>query len=262
VSDNPISAASEEGGGAVDAFLKEVAICPRAGGGAGRLGVRARRHNEPAATGISPSRSSAKCSTTAAQAGAMSTVYFRGLSECRASRFVSGGQGLALMSRSTAARPHADRQGAQRATRPGFAVGALIFIGDAMEESIDDLGAAAGTGLLGVKTFMFQEGSNSLAQCPFREIARSTGAYAGLTRARRAGSRNCEAAGPTRGEAELEKSGPREDRRACCCRSCRRRVARPAGITMDAEERLVCLKTHRGKLKQGKTGSCPSSSEY
>jgi len=123
--------------------------------------------------------------TTAAQGGLdVQLVYFRGLSECRASRFVSGGQGLgALMSKIDCRAGHTQIGKVLRHARDETRirpVGALIFIGDAMEESIDDLGAVAGElGLLGVKTFMFQEGSNSLAQCAFREIARLTGgAYA------------------------------------------------------------------------------------
>src|SRR5271170_334197 len=64
-------------------------------------------------------------------------VYFRGMNECRASSFVSGGQGLAeLMSRidvrggSTQIRKvlaHA------RNEARGAKVGALVFVGDAME---------------------------------------------------------------------------------------------------------------------------------
>ena len=73
-------------------------------------------------------------------------VYFRGFNECRASKFVSGGQGLAeLMSRievrggETQIRKvlaHA-RNEAKRAK-----VGALVFVGDAMEESPDELAAS------------------------------------------------------------------------------------------------------------------------
>jgi hypothetical protein len=107
-------------------------------------------------------------------------VYFRGLNECRASSFVSGGQGLAqLMSRidvrggSTQIRrvlSHA-RDEAKRAK-----VGALIFIGDAMEENPDTLAALAGDlALLGVKAFMFQEGQDGAAKRTFAEIARLTG---------------------------------------------------------------------------------------
>jgi hypothetical protein len=107
-------------------------------------------------------------------------VYFRGLNECRASNFVSGGQGLAqLMSRidvrggSTQIRrvlAHT-RDEAKRAK-----VGALIFIGDAMEENPDTLAALAGElALLGVKAFMFQEGQDPAARRTFGEIARLTG---------------------------------------------------------------------------------------
>ncbi len=110
-------------------------------------------------------------------------VYFRGFGECRASRFVSGGQGLAeLMSRiavragETQIRKvlaHA-RDEAKRAK-----VGALVFIGDAMEESPDRLAALAGElALQGVKAFMFQEGDDPSARRTFAEIARLTdGAY-------------------------------------------------------------------------------------
>ncbi len=58
-------------------------------------------------------------------------------------------------------------------------VQALVFVGDAMEEAIDDLCAAAGElGLLGVPVFMFQEGGDPVAESAYREIARlSRGAY-------------------------------------------------------------------------------------
>ena len=56
---------------------------------------------------------------------------------------------------------------------------ALVFVGDAMEEPIDDLCASAGAlGLLGVPAFMFQEGGDPVAESAFREVARlSRGAY-------------------------------------------------------------------------------------
>ena len=59
-------------------------------------------------------------------------------------------------------------------------VGALVFIGDAMEENVDRLCAMAGElALRGVKAFMFHEGSDAQAGRAFREIARLTGgAYA------------------------------------------------------------------------------------
>jgi hypothetical protein len=58
-------------------------------------------------------------------------------------------------------------------------VQALVYVGDAMEEAIDDLCAKAGElGLLGVPAFMFQEGHDAIAEQAYREIARlSRGAY-------------------------------------------------------------------------------------
>ena len=107
-------------------------------------------------------------------------VYYRGFDECRASKFVSGGQGLAaLMSRIEVragetqirrvlahARDESKRQ----------KVGALVFVGDAMEESPDELAAVAGElALQGVKAFVFQEGHDPGARRTFMEIARLTG---------------------------------------------------------------------------------------
>jgi hypothetical protein len=55
-------------------------------------------------------------------------------------------------------------------------VAALIFIGDAMEESLDALCSRAGElGLRNVKAFMFQEGYDPVCEQAFREIARLTG---------------------------------------------------------------------------------------
>ena len=58
-------------------------------------------------------------------------------------------------------------------------VQAVVFVGDAMEENLDELCQSAGElGLLGVPTFMFQEGYDPVAEKAFREIARLTrGAY-------------------------------------------------------------------------------------
>ena len=64
---------------------------------------------------------------------------------------------------------------AKRATQ-NLKVQALVFVGDAMEEKLDDLCHAAGE--LGVPAFMFQEGDDPIAEQAFREITRLThGAY-------------------------------------------------------------------------------------
>src|SRR5712692_9775001 len=110
-------------------------------------------------------------------------VYYRGLGECRASRWVSRAERLASLMEQIDCRgghtqigkiiAHATRE--TQATK----VQALVFVGDAMEEKLDELCHAAGAlGLLGVPAFMFQEGDDPIAQQAFREIARLTrGAY-------------------------------------------------------------------------------------
>jgi hypothetical protein len=111
-------------------------------------------------------------------------VYFRGFGECRASRFVSGGQGLAaLMSKIDCRGGHTQIGKVLRHVKDeakAGRVGALVFVGDSMEERLDDLAATAGElGLLGIKAFMFHEGDSVVAANAFKEIARLTGgAYA------------------------------------------------------------------------------------
>jgi hypothetical protein len=107
-------------------------------------------------------------------------LYYRGLAECRASRWVSDADRLAdLMTRIDCRGGHTQIRkilAHARAETERAKVQALVFVGDAMEESVDDLCASAGElGLLGVPAFMFQEGHDAIAEQAFREIARLTG---------------------------------------------------------------------------------------
>src|SRR3954447_6979137 len=107
-------------------------------------------------------------------------VYYRGLNECRTTGWISDSAQLArLMSK-------IDCQGGNtqigrvlseaRREAVASAVRAVVFVGDAMEEAVDDLCAKAGElGLLKVPVFMFQEGHDDVAERAFREIARLTG---------------------------------------------------------------------------------------
>jgi hypothetical protein len=107
-------------------------------------------------------------------------VYYRGFNECRATGWISDSAQLAkLMGK-------IDCQGGNtqigkvlseaRREAVASAVRAVVFVGDAMEESVDDLCARAGElGLLKVPVFMFQEGHDPVAEQAFREIARLTG---------------------------------------------------------------------------------------
>ena len=107
-------------------------------------------------------------------------VFFRGQGECLSSRFVSQGQGLADLMRGISVRGGitqwrrtlAHARDEARAAR----VGALVCIGDAMEEDAEELNGLAGElALVGVKAFMFQEGDDRRAQRAFQDIARLTG---------------------------------------------------------------------------------------
>jgi hypothetical protein len=118
----------------------------------------------------------------AANAGGLDVqlVYFRGMNECRASAFVSGGRGLAeLMSRISVRGGTTQLRKVLRHARDeakSAKLGALVFVGDAMEEKIDRLAATAGElAIAGVKAFMFQEGDDPAARRAFKEIARLTG---------------------------------------------------------------------------------------
>jgi hypothetical protein len=110
-------------------------------------------------------------------------VYFRGLGECGASSWVADSDRLAtLMSRIDCRGGHTQIGKVlshARKEHAGRPVQALVFVGDAMEEKIDDLCAAAGAlGLRGVPAFMFQEGHDPVTENAYREIARlSRGAY-------------------------------------------------------------------------------------
>ncbi|WP_417682518.1 VWA domain-containing protein [Roseibium sp.] len=110
-------------------------------------------------------------------------VYFRGFGECRASRWFSGSEDLAeAMSRIDCRGGHTQIRkvlSAALSAAKDDKIAGLVYVGDCMEENVDDLCARAGElGLLGVPVFLFQEGRDPAAEQAFREIARLTrGAY-------------------------------------------------------------------------------------
>jgi hypothetical protein len=118
----------------------------------------------------------------AAASGSLSIrlVYYRGFGECRASGWIADSGHLAkLMSKIECQGGNTQigkvlSDARREATASG--VRAVVFVGDAMEESVDDLCAKAGElGLLKVPVFMFQEGHDEVAEQAFREIARLSG---------------------------------------------------------------------------------------
>ena len=111
-------------------------------------------------------------------------LYYRGLSECRASKWVSNTRSLAELMSGIMVRGGYTQIGkvlahARRETKKQR-VQAMVFVGDALEEDVDAICAKAGElGLLGVPVFIFQEGHDSRVEAAFREVARLTkGAYA------------------------------------------------------------------------------------
>jgi hypothetical protein len=107
-------------------------------------------------------------------------VYYRGLAECRASGWISDSKQLARLMGKIDCRGGSTQIGkvlseARREAKTS-GVRAVVFVGDAMEEGVDDLCARAGElGMLKVPVFMFQEGLDVAAEQAFREIARLTG---------------------------------------------------------------------------------------
>ncbi len=106
-------------------------------------------------------------------------VFFRGFDECRASRWVGDAGALARLMTAVECRggytqirkvlKHALDEAGQGK------VSALVYVGDAMEENVDELANLAGKlGLLSIPVFLFQEGNDAAALAAFREIARLT----------------------------------------------------------------------------------------
>jgi hypothetical protein len=106
-------------------------------------------------------------------------IYYRGFAECRASSWVAEPLRLRELMSRIDCRAGQTQIGkvlahARREDEAGK-VAVLVFVGDAMEESLDALCAAAGElGLRNVRALMFQEGYDPVCEQAFREVARLT----------------------------------------------------------------------------------------
>jgi hypothetical protein len=178
--------AGRSGGADVAEFVRRMKeLGPRAGGGRGRLvfAMDATMSRQPTWDMALALQADMFHAVKAVGGLDVQLVFFRGAGECRSSRWVSDPDALAaLMTRVTCAggytqiRKVFSHARAESAKKP---VNALVYVGDCMEEDIDDLcGRAGELALLGVPVFLFQEGSDPRAETAFREIARLTrGAY-------------------------------------------------------------------------------------
>jgi hypothetical protein len=125
-------------------------------------------------------------------------VYYRGFSECKASRWMTTAADLHRVMRSVfcvggetqieRVLTHAIRETRSRK------VNALVFVGDAMEEKVDRLCRHAGElGLLGVPIFLFHEGRHGTTSAGGRrrvEPPRTSGAGSRRSPAPSAGTRS------------------------------------------------------------------------
>lgn len=105
-------------------------------------------------------------------------VYYRGQGEARMSRWVSDAAALKRLMAGIACHGGLTQIGRvlDHAVKAAAAPGALVFVGDAVEEDVDRLCAQAGAlGLRGTRAFLFLEGRDPVAERTFREIARLTG---------------------------------------------------------------------------------------
>lgn len=111
-------------------------------------------------------------------------LYFRGLGECRASKWVIDANALKRLMSGITCQGGNTQIGKvlahARAEHGRRRINAVVFVGDAVEENVDELAAKAGElGLLGCPIFLFQEGHDIRVEAAFREFARLTkGGYA------------------------------------------------------------------------------------
>ena len=170
----------------VDAFLAELkTLAPASSGTRGRLvfALDATASRQPTWDTACRLQAEMFCEVTTIGGLDVQLIYYRGIGECRASRWISNPEQLAKTMSQIACNAgptkietiliHASNE------TKLLRVSALVFVGDAMEENPDKLAHAAGElGRLGVPVFMFQEGADRQVEQIYREIARLThGAY-------------------------------------------------------------------------------------
>lgn len=169
---------------AVDRFLRDVAVTPAPGETRGRgrmiFAMDATASREP--TWDKACELQGEMFEAAAGLGglAVQLAYYRGFREFQTSAWLRDSRSLVTEMTGVRCRGgHTqiarllDHALKEARTEP---VGALVFVGDSVEENPDTLCELAGElGLLGLKAFMFLEGRDPLAESTFREIARLTG---------------------------------------------------------------------------------------
>ena len=171
----------------VEEFLRQIAVAPvtARSGAMGRLifALDATASRQPTWDRASHIQAEMFAETAALGGLAIQMCYFRGFAEFHATPWLTdGGELIRLM---TAVTCLSGTTQIARVLRHAVAetgrtrVNALVYVGDAMEESAETLAELAGRlGLLGVPAFMFQEGDEPVARRSYQQIAQVTsGAY-------------------------------------------------------------------------------------
>ncbi|HYB56413.1 MAG TPA: VWA domain-containing protein [Alphaproteobacteria bacterium] len=172
---------------AVAEFLEKVARAPAPGPAVGRgrliFAMDATASREPTWDRASKIQGEMFKATESLGGLDVQLVFYRGFGECKTSPWVS--DAAALVRSMTAVFCLAGQTQIAKVLRHALAetkrqkVNALVFVGDCMEENVDELAQLGGElGLLGVPCFLFHEGADPIAARAFKEIARlSHGAY-------------------------------------------------------------------------------------
>jgi len=179
--DSPVASSDAD----ISRFVAAVRKTPRPGAGRGRLifAMDATMSRQPSWDRALAIQSEMFRETAAIGGLDVQLIYFRGFGECRASKWVGDGNALARLMTKVSCRGGHTQIGRilshARNEAKDKPVSAMVFVGDAMEEQIDDLAQLAGElGLIKIPVFMFHEGHDPVAETAFREIARlSRGAY-------------------------------------------------------------------------------------
>jgi hypothetical protein len=177
---------TQSGSAEIADFLDKVRQAPaRPGGGRGRLifALDATASREPTWDGACRIQGEMFEATAGLGGLEIQLVFYRGFAECKASHWVTSAIELHRIMRSVRCvggetqiervLSHAIRETGKRR------VGALVFVGDAIEEKVDRLCRLAGElGLLGVPIFLFHEGRDPTVAAAFKQMASlSHGAY-------------------------------------------------------------------------------------
>ena len=107
-------------------------------------------------------------------------AFYRGFHEFKASQWTSQPKELSRLMTSVSCLAGATQLGKMlkhaRNEASRQKINALVFVGDAFEEDVDDVGSVAGElGILGLPAFMFHEGDCPLAGFAFQQVAKLSG---------------------------------------------------------------------------------------